>query len=151
MCLALKSVQTIKPHRYLQLLSAIPKDDPLLQTLMEEKQILSRSKRTPSSSGKQDEIREISSEHLRKCDLDRSSASENQRNVSLTSDCESDLPERDAGAVCLPVNIQPVEEREIIQNRLSLEQIRQLPKFANYHPGEPSKVGDVLYMLNINC
>ncbi|KAM8799972.1 RNA-binding protein 41 [Eudromia elegans] len=49
-----------------------------------------------------------------------------------------------------PVTIkEPVEfvsEEEICKNRLSEEEIRRIPRFASYHPGEPSKV---LYLKNL--
>lgn len=43
-----------------------------------------------------------------------------------------------------PVTIkEPVEflpEEEICKNRLSEEELRNIPRFASYHPGEPNKV-----------
>ncbi|KFV78788.1 RNA-binding protein 41, partial [Struthio camelus australis] len=49
-----------------------------------------------------------------------------------------------------PVTIKdPVEfvpEEEICKNRLSEEELRSIPRFASYHPGEPSKV---LYLKNL--
>lgn len=37
------------------------------------------------------------------------------------------------------VNI-PLEENEVEEKRLSIEEIRNIPKFENYEPGNPSKV-----------
>uniref|UniRef100_A0A8C3CZQ8 RNA-binding protein 41 n=1 Tax=Cairina moschata TaxID=8855 RepID=A0A8C3CZQ8_CAIMO len=49
-----------------------------------------------------------------------------------------------------PVTIkEPVEflpEEEICKNRLSEEELRNIPRFASYHPGEPNKV---LYLKNL--
>ncbi|XP_066058792.1 RNA-binding protein 41 isoform X3 [Chamaea fasciata] len=44
---------------------------------------------------------------------------------------------------------EPVEfvpEEEILRNRLSEEELRKMPRFSSYHPGEPSKV---LYLKNL--
>ncbi|XP_043913587.1 RNA-binding protein 41 isoform X2 [Protopterus annectens] len=43
------------------------------------------------------------------------------------------------------VDSVPVED--ILKNRLSLDDIRKMPRFANYQPGEPNKV---LYLKNLN-
>ena len=40
----------------------------------------------------------------------------------------------------LLTNIRSIDERQIIENRLSLDQIKEIPKFMNYQPGEPNKV-----------
>ncbi|XP_025939773.1 RNA-binding protein 41 [Apteryx rowi] len=49
-----------------------------------------------------------------------------------------------------PVTIkEPVEfvpQEEICKNRLSEDELRSIPRFASYHPGEPSKV---LYLKNL--
>uniref|UniRef100_A0A8C3K2H2 RNA-binding protein 41 n=1 Tax=Calidris pygmaea TaxID=425635 RepID=A0A8C3K2H2_9CHAR len=44
---------------------------------------------------------------------------------------------------------EPVEfvpEEEICKNRLSEEELRNIPRFSSYHPGEPNKV---LYLKNL--
>ncbi|KAF2987890.1 hypothetical protein EK904_005529 [Melospiza melodia maxima] len=44
---------------------------------------------------------------------------------------------------------EPVEfvpEEEILRNRLSEEELRKIPRFSSYHPGEPSRV---LYLKNL--
>lgn len=33
-----------------------------------------------------------------------------------------------------------VSDELIFTNRISVEEIRQLPKFSDYHPGEPTEV-----------
>ncbi|XP_005527475.1 PREDICTED: RNA-binding protein 41 isoform X1 [Pseudopodoces humilis] len=43
-----------------------------------------------------------------------------------------------------PVKFVP--EEEILKNRLSEEELRNIPRFSSYHPGEPSKV---LYLKNL--
>ncbi|XP_013927806.1 PREDICTED: RNA-binding protein 41-like [Thamnophis sirtalis] len=40
-----------------------------------------------------------------------------------------------------------VPEEEILQNRLSKEEIRRIPRFSSYSPGEPSQV---LYVKNLS-
>ncbi|XP_028671824.1 RNA-binding protein 41 [Erpetoichthys calabaricus] len=43
--------------------------------------------------------------------------------------------------------VQSISEEEIKRNKLTTEEIRQIPKFQNYHPGLPSKV---LYLKNLS-
>uniref|UniRef100_A0A8C3NVD7 RNA binding motif protein 41 n=1 Tax=Cyanoderma ruficeps TaxID=181631 RepID=A0A8C3NVD7_9PASS len=42
--------------------------------------------------------------------------------------------------------VEFVPEEEILKNRLSEEELRRIPRFSSYHPGEPSKV---LYLKNL--
>ncbi|XP_068013621.1 RNA-binding protein 41 [Melanerpes formicivorus] len=42
--------------------------------------------------------------------------------------------------------VEFIPEEEICRNRLSEEELRKIPKFSSYHPGEPSKV---LYVKNL--
>ncbi|KAM9373750.1 RNA-binding protein 41 [Phaethornis superciliosus] len=42
--------------------------------------------------------------------------------------------------------VEFVPEEEICKNRLSEEELRHIPRFSSYHPGEPSKV---LYLKNL--
>ena len=110
-----------------------------MQTLMEEDRILSRSKhRLPSSDNQgkpQDNPSErISEDNPSQRSLDEVKSFENSVGESSSSNKES-------GSASLPPSITPIDEKEIVQNRLSVEQIKEIPKFANYHPGEPNKVG----------
>ncbi|XP_042334089.1 LOW QUALITY PROTEIN: RNA-binding protein 41 [Sceloporus undulatus] len=58
---------------------------------------------------------------------------------------DSSLPSDPVTVVRRPVQFVP--EEEICQNRLSEEEIRQIPRFASYAPGEPSQV---LYLKNLS-
>ena len=111
-------------------LLAIPLNDPLLQTLLEQDRILSKSKRVLESSTSSDTDNSCSKE---------SSAGEELQELCVRS--PSSVSKEDSRTVNLPANIQPIDKEEIIRNRLSLEQIKEIPKFTNYHPGEPNKVG----------
>lgn len=110
-------------------LLAIPLNDPLLQTLLEQDRILSKSKRVLESS--------TSSETDNNCSKD-SSGREELQELCVSP---SSVSKEDSRTANLPANIQPIDKEEIIQNRLSMEQIKEIPKFTNYHPGEPNKVG----------
>lgn len=56
-------------------------------------------------------------------------------NVSATEPQQS--PPR---PVVIREQVEFVPEEEILRNRLSEEELRKIPKFSSYHPGEPSKV-----------
>ena len=116
-------------------LLAMPLNDPLLQTLLEQDRILSKSKRVLESS--------TSSETDNNCSKD-SSARKEQQELCVRS--PSSVSKEGSRTANLPANIQPIDKEEIIQNRLSLEQIKEIPKFTNYHPGKPNKVA----MLHIH-
>lgn len=45
-----------------------------------------------------------------------------------------------AGPVVIKEPVKFVPEEEILKNRLSEEELRKIPKFSSYHPGEPSRV-----------
>ncbi|POI25879.1 hypothetical protein CIB84_010370 [Bambusicola thoracicus] len=51
-----------------------------------------------------------------------------------------------AGPVTIKEPVEFIPEEEICKNRLSEEELRSIPRFASYHPGEPSKV---LYVKNL--
>ena len=52
------------------------------------------------------------------------------------------LPEKRKSdhSLSLPPDITPIDEEVISKNRLSLEGIREIPRFKDYEPGEPNKV-----------
>ncbi|XP_071425694.1 RNA-binding protein 41 [Pithys albifrons albifrons] len=50
------------------------------------------------------------------------------------------------GPVIIKEPVEFVPEEEIHKNRLSEEELRKIPRFSSYHPGEPSKV---LYLKNL--
>ncbi|KAJ7428004.1 RNA-binding protein 41 [Willisornis vidua] len=50
------------------------------------------------------------------------------------------------GPVIIKEPVEFVPEEEIRKNRLSEEELRKIPRFSSYHPGEPSKV---LYLKNL--
>ena len=110
-------------------------NDPLLQTLMEQDRILSRSKLAPSSSKTQEKTRCTPSEYS-----SETSGNQSEGFVHTGKPPEAGNSSGESGAPSLPADIQPIDEKQIIQNRLSLEQIKEVPKFMNYHPGEPNKV-----------
>ena len=110
-------------------LLAMPQNDPLLQILLEQDRILSKSKRVLESS--------TSSYTDSNCSKE-SYAREELQELCVRS--PSSVSKEDNRTANLPANIQPIDKEEIIQNRLSLEQIKEIPKFTNYHPGEPNKV-----------
>ncbi|NXJ08484.1 RBM41 protein, partial [Odontophorus gujanensis] len=51
------------------------------------------------------------------------------------------------GPVTIKEPVEFIPEEEIRKNRLSEEELRTIPRFSSYHPGEPSKV---LYVKNLN-
>ncbi|XP_040470741.1 RNA-binding protein 41 isoform X2 [Falco naumanni] len=50
------------------------------------------------------------------------------------------------GFVVIKEPVEFVPEEEICKNRLSEEELRNIPRFSSYHPGEPNKV---LYLKNL--
>ena len=110
-------------------LLAMPLNDPLLQTLLEQDRILSKSKRVLESSTSSGTDNSFSKDSF---------ATEELQELCVSP---SSVSKEDSRTSNLPANIQPIDKEEIIQNRLSLEQIKEIPKFTNYHPGEPNKVG----------
>lgn len=44
------------------------------------------------------------------------------------------------GPVTITGELQPITDEEILQDRESEEGIKRIPRFRNYHPGNPSKV-----------
>ncbi|XP_052529429.1 RNA-binding protein 41 [Tympanuchus pallidicinctus] len=50
------------------------------------------------------------------------------------------------GPVTIKEPVEFIPEEEICKNRLSEEELRNMPRFASYHPGEPNKV---LYVKNL--
>lgn len=44
------------------------------------------------------------------------------------------------GPVVIKEPVEFVPEEEILKNRLSEEELRKIPRFSSYHPGEPSRV-----------
>ncbi|XP_065585367.1 RNA-binding protein 41 [Cyrtonyx montezumae] len=51
------------------------------------------------------------------------------------------------GPVTIKEPVEFIPEEEIRKNRLSEEELRSIPRFSSYHPGEPSKV---LYVKNLS-
>lgn len=47
------------------------------------------------------------------------------------------------GPVTVTGEIQPITDEEILKDRESQEEILRIPRFRNYHPGNPSKVSTV--------
>ena len=114
-------------------------NDPLLQTLLEADKILSRSKQGLASTNSQETPNHNTVQHPSKI-TDNSEDSMVKGAPFENSVTESSSAYRESGVSSLPANIVPIDEKEIIQNKLSLEQIKEIPKFADYHSGEPNKV-----------
>ena len=115
-------------------------NDPLLQTLLEADRILSRSKQGLASSNSQDKPKDNTSQHSLKVNDNSSQNSLDRDGPFESSVADSSSADRESEVCSLPANISPIDEKEILQNRLSLEQIKEIPKFAGYNPGEPNKV-----------
>ena len=114
-------------------------NDPLLQTLMEADRILSRSKRGLGSSSQETPKHNSNQHYAEICD-NSSQDSLDKEEPFENSVAESSSAYKESGVSSLPANIVPVDEEDILQNRLSLEQIKGIPKFVGYNPGEPNKV-----------
>ncbi|XP_015264448.1 PREDICTED: RNA-binding protein 41 [Gekko japonicus] len=56
-------------------------------------------------------------------------------------------PQSVSGPVKVTEVVEFVPEEEILKNRLSEEEIRKIPRFSSYNPGEPNKV---LYLKNFS-
>ena len=115
-------------------------NDPLLQTLLEADRILSKSKQGLASSNSQETPKHNISQHPSKITDDSSQDFSDKGEPFENSVAESSSAYRESGVSSLPASIVPIDKKEIIQNRLSLEQIKEIPKFADYNPGEPNKV-----------
>ena len=114
-------------------------NDPLLQTLLEADRILSRSKQGLASTNSQETPDQNTGQHP--CKITDNSEDSLVKGASCeNSIAESSSANRESGVSNLPANIVAIDEKEILQNRLTLEQIKEIPKFAQYHSGEPSKV-----------
>ena len=126
-------------------------NDPLLQTLLEADRILSRSKQGLVSSNSQDKPKDNTSQHSLKINDDSKESSLDREEPSKSSVADSSPAYRESGVSSLPANIAPIDEKEILQNRLSLEQIKEIPKFTGYNPGEPNKVSLHWRRRGIEC
>lgn len=115
-------------------------NDPLLQTLMEADRILSRSKQGLASSNSQEKLNDNTSQHPSEISDNSSQDSLDKGKPFENSAAESGSAYRESGVSSLPADIVPIDEKKMLQNRLSLEQIKEIPKFADYNPGEPNKV-----------
>jgi len=126
---------------------AAPVNDPLLQTLMEADKILSRSKKGLAFPSHDTTLAHHTSKQPSETSDNSSQDSLDKREPFESSVSESSSAYRESGVSSLPANIVPIDEKEIFQNRLSLEQIKDIPKFAGYSPGEPNKV---LFIKNLH-
>ncbi|XP_068701957.1 RNA-binding protein 41-like isoform X1 [Montipora foliosa] len=127
---------------------ATPVNDPLLQTLLEQDRILSKSKQMPSSSTIQKKNSEFSSSNSSET-VDNNSEGCSTISYELADEgCSQSGAFSGQGEThSLLTNIRSIDERQIIENRLSLDQIKEIPKFMNYQPGEPNKV---LFIKNLH-
>ncbi|KAM4886512.1 RNA-binding protein 41 isoform 2-T2 [Sylvia borin] len=74
---------------------------------------------------------------------DQEEQAEQAANPSVSATKRQQSPPR---PVVIKEPVEFVPEEEILRNRLSEEELRKIPRFSSYHPGEPSKV---LYLKNL--
>ncbi|XP_074691215.1 RNA-binding protein 41 isoform X1 [Strix aluco] len=74
---------------------------------------------------------------------DQKEQAEQARSASLPETRPHQSPPRH---VIIKEPVEFVPEEEICKNRLSKEELRNIPRFSSYHPGEPNKV---LYLKNL--
>ncbi|XP_066190045.1 RNA-binding protein 41 [Sylvia atricapilla] len=74
---------------------------------------------------------------------DQEEQAEQAANPSVSATKPQQSPPR---PVVIKEPVEFVPEEEILRNRLSEEELRKIPRFSSYHPGEPSKV---LYLKNL--
>ncbi|KFR00180.1 RNA-binding protein 41, partial [Nipponia nippon] len=74
---------------------------------------------------------------------DQEEQAEQARSPSLPATRPHQSPPR---SVIIKEPVEFVPEEEICKNRLSEEELRNIPRFSSYHPGEPNKV---LYLKNL--
>lgn len=60
---------------------------------------------------------------------------------------DDSLPPQESGTVTVTEEVAFLPEEEIAKNRLTEKEIRRIPQFSSYNPGEPSKV---LYLKNLS-
>ena len=107
---------------------------------MEADRILSRSKKGLAFPSHDTTPAHNTNKHPSEASDNSSQDSLDRREPFESSVSESSSAYRESGVSSLPANIVPVDEKEILQNKLSLDQIKEIPKFAGYSPGEPNKV-----------
>ncbi|XP_053846055.1 RNA-binding protein 41 isoform X1 [Vidua macroura] len=71
---------------------------------------------------------------------------EQAEQAASPSVCAAEPHQSPPRPVVIKEPVEFVPEEEILKNRLSEEELRKIPKFSSYHPGEPSKV---LYLKNL--
>ncbi|XP_010015583.1 PREDICTED: RNA-binding protein 41, partial [Nestor notabilis] len=74
---------------------------------------------------------------------DQEEQAEQERSPSLPATSPHQPP---PSLVVIKDPVEFVPEEEICKNRLSEEELRSIPRFSSYHPGDPSKV---LYLKNL--
>uniref|UniRef100_A0ABM5EVN3 RNA-binding protein 41 n=1 Tax=Pogona vitticeps TaxID=103695 RepID=A0ABM5EVN3_9SAUR len=60
---------------------------------------------------------------------------------------QDSVPPQQSGMITVREAVALVPEEEIVRNRLSVDEIRRMPRFSSYAPGEPS---EVLYLKNLS-
>ncbi|XP_064319214.1 RNA-binding protein 41 isoform X1 [Phalacrocorax carbo] len=75
---------------------------------------------------------------------DQEGQAEQARSPSLPATRPNQFP---PNPVIIKEPVEFVPEEEICKNRLSEEELRTIPRFSSYHPGEPNKV---LYLKNLS-
>ena len=115
-----------KQNDFSFVLVEFPENDPVMKTLKEYEEREERKKKNAKKATK--------------------------LNRPKNDDDESDDDEDDGdgrnliGPVLAPlyVRVKPLDEKEVNRNRLTIDEIKSIKKFANYEPGAPSKVTQTL-------
>ena len=109
----------------------------MIQTLLEDNKPLSRHSATHldalsknPTSNKQTKENPISSTTATSSNV----LTSKEKNNSKFEECDED------GRLCLQSCVAFIPDEEIAENRLSVECIREIPRFSEYTPGDPSKV-----------
>ncbi len=63
---------------------------------------------------------------------------------SIQEGTTSDATQQRNTTVCLPPDVTPPTEEEIAAQRITIEDIKKLPKFGEYVPGVPNKVRNAI-------
>eukprot|EP00794_Sanderia_malayensis_P017045 gene17045-18761_t len=114
-------------------------DDPVMQTLKEYEEREKWMKRTRKSQAKP-----VETPKRMRC----AQGYVNEEDEREEDECEEDDIDVLVGPVLAPlhVRVKPLDEAHVKRNKLSIDEIKSIPKFKNYDPGVPSKV---LYIKNL--
>lgn len=107
------------------------KEDSLLQTILGDTRF-SRQQSKNCSSSKQDKASSVTTTPVQ---------TPPEQNVLLSNEkIDTKFESGQDGRLTLTSFVPPIPEQEIVENRLSVEKIQEIPRFRDYEPGNPSKV-----------